>query len=215
VRIVYLHGFASSPQSGKAQFFARKFAELGVAISIPRLDGGDFENLTISGQLNIAQDELAKSSEPAVVMGSSLGGYLAALLGQRHPQAVEKLILMAPAFHFLQRWRSRFSEAQLEAWKNHGTLNFFHYGEKRELPLRYNLIDDARQFAPEPAFSQPALIFHGVNDDVVPLSGSQVFASQHPNATLLTFPSGHELTDQLVPMWAAVHQFLKLEAMVD
>ena len=29
MRIVYLHGFASSPQSSKAQFFQKKFAERG------------------------------------------------------------------------------------------------------------------------------------------------------------------------------------------
>ena len=35
MRIVYLHGFASSPQSGKARFFAGKFQELGVPFTAP------------------------------------------------------------------------------------------------------------------------------------------------------------------------------------
>ena len=42
-QVVYLHGFASGPDSSKAQFFRRKFAERGVAIEIPQLDEGDFE----------------------------------------------------------------------------------------------------------------------------------------------------------------------------
>ena len=38
MKVVYLHGFASSPQSTKARFFAGKFAEAGVAFEAPALD---------------------------------------------------------------------------------------------------------------------------------------------------------------------------------
>ena len=53
MRVVYLHGFASSPNSSKAQFFRRKFAERGIQMEIPILDEGKFEELTISGQLAV------------------------------------------------------------------------------------------------------------------------------------------------------------------
>src|SRR5579862_6515626 len=53
--VIYLHGFASGPQSGKAQFFRRKFAGQGIAIEILRLDEGDFEHLTITRQLAVIQ----------------------------------------------------------------------------------------------------------------------------------------------------------------
>src|ERR1700684_3621098 len=101
MRIVYLHGFASSPESGKARFFAQKFGELGAPFVAPQLDQGDFEGLTITGQLKVV--EKAVGDEPAVVMGSSLGGYLAALFAARSVQ-VEKLVLLAPAFQFPTRW---------------------------------------------------------------------------------------------------------------
>src|SRR5262245_6001995 len=100
-RIVYLHGFASSPGSKKAQFFRRKFPELGIGLEIPALDEGNFQGLTISGQLALI--ERAAAGEPLTLIGSSMGGYLAALYAARHAE-VEKLILMAPAFCFLQRW---------------------------------------------------------------------------------------------------------------
>jgi predicted esterase YcpF (UPF0227 family) len=77
MRIVYLHGFASSPQSGKARFFAAKFRALGVPFTAPQLDEGNFEGLTISGQLKVV--EQAVGQDHVVLMGSSLGGYLAAL----------------------------------------------------------------------------------------------------------------------------------------
>ena len=76
MRIVYLHGFASSPQSSKARYFARRFAEKGIEFVVPQLDQGDFEHLTITGQLAVV--ETAVAGKPAVLMGSSLGGYLAA-----------------------------------------------------------------------------------------------------------------------------------------
>jgi hypothetical protein len=104
-RIVYLHGFASSRHSSKAQFFARKFAARGVAMEIPQLDEGRFEELTISGQLGVI--ERAVGGQPAILIGSSLGGYLSALYASRHGDQIEKLVLLAPAFQFPRRWRER------------------------------------------------------------------------------------------------------------
>ena len=46
-------------------------------MEIPILDEGRFEELTISGQLRVI--ERAVGGQPAILMGSSLGGYLAAL----------------------------------------------------------------------------------------------------------------------------------------
>ena len=53
MRVVYLHGFASSPQSTKARFFAEKFARAGIPFAAPALDAGDFQNLTVSAQMQI------------------------------------------------------------------------------------------------------------------------------------------------------------------
>ncbi len=110
MRIVYLHGFASSPQSSKARFFAQRFAAQGVEFVAPQLDGGNFEYLTISAQLKIV--EQAVGGRPAVIMGSSLGGYLAAWFASRHPE-IERVILLAPAFQLVPRWRERFTPEQL------------------------------------------------------------------------------------------------------
>ena len=203
---VYLHGFASSPQSSKAQFFARKFQERGRTLEIPVLDGGDFPGLTITGQLRVV--EKAVGDGPAVLFGSSLGGYLAALFASRHPERVTQLVLMAPAFQFPSRWRSRFSPAELDAWKLRGTLPVFHYGYKREIDLGYQIVEDASQYEEEPEFTQPALVFHGVQDTVVPAQVSEDYARRHPNVKVQLFESGHELTDVLEDMWVSTLGFL-------
>jgi pimeloyl-ACP methyl ester carboxylesterase len=205
--IVYLHGFASSPQSSKAQFFRRKFAERGVTIRIPRLDEANFEGLTITRQLGVI--ERAAAGERVGLIGSSLGGYLAALYAARHSE-VEWLVLMAPAFQFPRRWRERFSQDELAEWKRRGSRTFFHYGYKEDRPLGYHFVEDAVQYEDEPGFRQPALVLHGTEDPVVPAEVSREFAASHPNVTLRLLRSGHELTDVLDELWVEAARFQNL-----
>lgn len=205
MRIVYLHGFASSPRSSKARYFAARFAEVGIPFEVPQLDQGDFGNLTVTNQLAVIAR--AVSGQPAVLMGSSLGGYLAAFYASQHPE-IERLILMAPAFHFAQRWQQRLTPAEIEQWKQSGELPVFHYASGTEQPLGYQFLTDSLGYPPEPDFPQPALILHGRRDDVVPASLSEEFARSHPNVTLELFDSGHELTDVLDPMWTRIWKYL-------
>ena len=205
-RVVYLHGFASSPHSSKAQFFRQKFEATGVAMEIPQLDEGRFEELTISGQLRVV--DRAVGDQPAILIGSSLGGYLAALYASRQTAQVEKLVLLAPAFQFPRRWRERYSDQEWERWKSEGSTPVFHYGEGRERLLGYQFVEDAAHYEDEPEFPQPALILHGVRDSVVPAEISRAYAARHPNTRLVLFESGHELTDVLEPMWLEIRNFL-------
>lgn len=206
--IVYLHGFASSPQSSKAQFFLQKFTERAISVEIPRLDQGDFEHLTVSSQLKVVDQTVAGRN--VVLMGSSLGGYLAALYAARHPN-VERLILLAPAFQFPTRFRARYSQQELDGWKQRGSVPVFHYGYKEERALGFGLVEDSAGYEDEPDFRQPALIFHGVQDPVVPASASEKFVVEHPNTALQLLQSGHELTDVLDRMWLETVRFLDIE----
>ena len=207
MRVVYLHGFASSPRSSKAQFFKRQLTASGVDVEIPQLDGGEFEHLTLTGQLRVIDEAVA--GRPAVLFGSSMGGYLAALYASEHPE-IQKLVLLAPAFQFPSRWRQRYTEAQLASWKAAGSTPVFHYGEGREMQLGYELMEDSERHPDEPDARQPALIFHGTKDDVVPAEVSLRFAAGHPNAQVHLLESGHELTDVLDAMWARTQEFLEL-----
>ena len=212
-RVVYLHGFASSPLSGKAQFFRRKFEALGVSMEIPRLDQGNFEELTISGQLKVI--ETAVGEQPAILIGSSLGGYLAALYASRYASLVDKLVLLAPAFQFPRRWRERYSPEDWERWKREGSTPVFHYGDGRERRLGYCFVEDAAQYEDEPAFTQSALILHGTRDTVVPASVSKTYAASHTNVKLVLLESGHELTDVLDQMWGEISAFIKVPKSID
>jgi pimeloyl-ACP methyl ester carboxylesterase len=179
--------------------------EKGLTLEIPALDGGDFTHLTITGQLQVIDDVIA--GQPAILTGSSLGGYLAALYAARHAN-IEKLVLLAPAFRFPSRWRERYSPEDLERWQRDGSTAVFHFGYKKEVALGYQLMEDSRSYEDEPEFPQPALVLHGSMDSVVPASISTGYAARHPNVTLRLFDSGHELTDVLEDLWAETTAFL-------
>jgi len=204
-RIVYLHGFASGPQSTKARFFRGRFAGLGVRVDIPSLDRGDFKNLTITDQLEIVDDTVG--GENVALMGSSLGGYLAALYAARNVN-IQRMVLLAPAFQFPSRWSRRFSPTEFEEWKRTGVRRFYHYAYTDDRPLGYQFVEDAVQYEDEPDFAQPALILHGARDEVVPVEASEQFAARHANAVLKVVPSGHELNDVLELLWSETAMFL-------
>ena len=209
-RIVYLHGFASGPSSTKARFFQEKLEDRGAEVEVPDLAEGNFRGLTITSQLRVI--ERACGTGRVSLMGSSLGGYLAALYAGLHPDRVDRVVLLAPGFGFPTRWPERMGAERKEDWKRGGWTPVFHYGTGREEPLGYQMVEDARRYPDAPSFEQPALIFHGVADPVVPAAASAGFARIHANVTLRLLQSGHELTDVLELMWDEVATFLEPRA---
>ena len=208
MRFIYLHGFASGPSSGKAQYFRQRFHERGKVLEIPELVEGDFADLTVTGQLQVIEREA--NGEPVTLIGSSMGGYLAALYASLHPET-HKLVLLAPAFQFPARWPDELGPEKAEAWRRTGSMEVFHYGEGRPRQIGWQLIEDSRRFAPEPSFSQPALIFHGLNDTVVSPAYSEAFASRHSNVKLFLLDSDHQLTDSTDLIWGEMVAFLGSE----
>lgn len=203
--LVYLHGFASGPGSTKARFFAARCAAAGMHLEVPDL-APDFTSMTVTGMLELVDGFLARA--PAVLLGSSLGGYLATLAAVRAPERVRGLVLFAPAFGFAGRWEERVGAKVMAAWRKRGTMPIFHYGRDREEPLSIALLDDARRYPDEPASSCPTLIFAGRHDEAVPLAAVERFAAAAPERELVVFDSGHELTDVLEPMWERTREFL-------
>ena len=209
IRILYLHGFASGPSSSKARFFRERLEAAGARVEIPDLAAGDFEHLTISSQLAVIERAAAAADHPAAIalMGSSMGGYLAALYAARHPE-IRRLALLAPAFGFARRWPERLGAHQVAQWRTTGGMEVFHYGDNRSRSLSYALLEDGALYEDYPDFRQPALIFHGAHDDVVPVRYSEEFARAHPNAILEIVDSGHELLDVLDYMAPKIERFL-------
>jgi len=200
--VVYLHGFASSPSSKKARYFREHLQ----GITVPDLAEGDFEHLTITGQLAVI--ERAAGGKPVSLIGSSLGGYLAALYAARHPE-VERVLLLAPAFAFAKGWAARLGPARVAEWRRTGWIEVFHYGENRNCRLAYQLLEDAERYEDYPDVRQPTLIFHGAQDDVVPAELAERFAAGRANVQLEILESGHELLNVLGRIGDRTCEFLQ------
>jgi pimeloyl-ACP methyl ester carboxylesterase len=116
VRILYLHGFASSARSSKAAFFKQKLHELGVELETPDLNEPDFSTLTIARMVQQVLALLDGRSEPAVLIGSSLGAFVAVQVALARPAQVKGLILFAPALDFTGNRMKNLGSQGLDEW---------------------------------------------------------------------------------------------------
>ncbi|WP_233864608.1 YqiA/YcfP family alpha/beta fold hydrolase [Paraburkholderia adhaesiva] len=91
--IVYLHGFRSSPQSFKAKLLAARLAELGRADEwlCPTLPVSPVDAIALAEQ---EIGERVKPGERVTLIGSSLGGYFATHLAEKHGW---RAVLLNPA----------------------------------------------------------------------------------------------------------------------
>jgi pimeloyl-ACP methyl ester carboxylesterase len=204
--LIYLHGFASGPGSTKAQFFRARLAGVGADLAVPDL-APDFTRVTVSGMLDVVEPLVEPGT---VLLGSSLGGYLATLVASRRPDLVRGLVLFAPAFGFAARWEARLGPEAVAAWRARGTMPVMHYGSGREEPLAFDLIADARRYPETPDPPCPALVFAGRRDDTVPFDGIAAFAALRPALReLVVLDAGHEMTEVVEAMWERTAGFLR------
>ncbi|BAZ44589.1 hypothetical protein NIES4102_16010 [Chondrocystis sp. NIES-4102] len=205
---IYLHGFASGPQSNKAQYFSDRFWENNLNLQVLDLNQGDFSNLTLTRQIKQTVNAFPDSQTPITLIGSSFGGLTSAWVAQAYQQ-VQSLILLAPAFGFPQSWYSKLHPQQLTQWQQSDSLPVYHYGEAREIPLKYQFMTDAENYPLSGLKrSLPTLIFHGINDQVVPIQVSRDYKSQHSQVKLIEFNSDHSLNDVKEEMWQEIREFI-------
>lgn len=206
--VLYLHGFASSPNSRKAQWFHQCFTRAGIHFVAPDLEDGDFRGLTISRMLE--RVALASQSEPVTLMGSSLGAFVAARYAELWPGRVDKLILMAPAFGFVQRWLDDLGAETVDRWRETGSMRMMHYGKGLEQEIGWGLVEDALRHPAEPQPAHPALVLHGTLDEVVPVEAATSWCLGSPQRRLVLYGDGHELGQVLPQMWNETQLFLGL-----
>lgn len=209
--VIYLHGFASSPDSTKARFFGDRLAAHGVPLVIPDLNQPDFTTLTMSRMLTQLSRHIDEAGGRVSLMGSSLGGALAVLAAAQWPQQVERLVLLAPAVMLAKPGHSLLPPERIAEWQHRGSLPFFHYGYGDERLLDYAFYEDSLAHDPyEAVFAQPALIFQGLHDTVVDCRSVEQFARGRSNVTLSLLDDDHQLGRSLPRMWESVEDFLGL-----
>ena len=187
---IYLHGFASGPNSSKAQAFKKRFEKLNITFHVPDLQEDDFENLTLSRQIRLVQNIIDRDKRKKFgLIGSSMGGYLASLIAQTR-DSVKALYLMAPGFNFLNRWRETLNLSK----STQDLIPVFHYRYYNKVLLNTYLFRDAETWESLPFKRKiPTLIVHGLHDKTVNILESRNFISKHPGCELKELDSDHGL----------------------
>lgn len=206
---IYLHGFASSPKSNKAQYLRDRFTEVNLDLNVLVLNQGNFSRLTLSRQIQQTISAFPDSQTPITLIGSSFGGLTAAWVAQQ--QQVEKIILLAPAFGFPQSWYAKLKPEQIEQWRESDALPIYHYGEGKQISLHYQFLQDADNYPLSGLKrSLATLIIHGIHDDVVPIQVSRDYASQHSQVKLIELNSDHGLNDVKERIWQEIRKMINV-----
>ena len=121
--VVYIHGFNSSPASSKSQLLKSRLEALGrgVEFAAPALPPSP-------AQAAALLDSLAIRNPGACLVGSSLGGYYATWLAEKHGL---KSVLLNPAVRPYELLKD-----------NLGPQQNFHTGERYEFTMRH--VDELR-----------------------------------------------------------------------
>ncbi len=164
-----------------------------------------FFELTVSRMLAQVDALASERPEPLCLIGSSLGGYLAALFAAARPERVACLALLAPAFDLASRWSARMGEPLLQQWRAQGSFEFDHHALKRKERLSSRFLEDAALHAANPMPRAPTLMVQGLLDQTVPpeLAREQerrMRAAGLP-VKLVELDEGHELTADLPGLW--------------
>lgn len=192
MRYAYLHGFASSPLSKKAVQMAEAFAARGLVLERPDLNQPDFAHLTLTGALAAVEAMTAGSPERWCLLGSSMGGAIAALFAHRHPERVHKLVLLCPGFDLVSRWPTLIGAEVMARWQREGAL-LLPDGAGAPTPVHWGFIEDAARHPAAPHVVCPTLVFHGRHDATVPIEGSRAWVADQPDAVLVELDDDHRL----------------------
>lgn len=218
-RFLYLHGFASSPESRKARVFQRFFEDRGAVVERLDLRQPSMEELRISAMMDHVRARIGgdaegpgRDCERAVLIGSSLGGLTAARVAARDSR-VCGLFLLAPAFRIAARWKARLGESAYRAWAETGGIEVDDHATGRKTRVHFPFVEElaALDAADDglPDVRVPTFIVAGRRDDVVDNDATLAFAAGRPHVQLTWVDDGHELGATLPEIEAHCDGFLR------
>lgn len=208
--IFWLGGFRSEMTGGKATTLDALGAREGYAVT--RFDysghgrsGGDFLDGTISRWLEEALAVFATTEGPQIVVGSSMGGWLALLLNkalrQRGEARTKAIVLIAPAVDMTEDlMRDRFATGDYEAMLARGVIEQPSQYSADPYPITSRLIEDGMHhllFTGVIETGCPVTILQGGLDPDVPPDHALKLVTHllHDPVTLTMVPDGdHRLS---------------------
>ena len=176
--IVFLGGYASDMTGSKASFLAEQCAAVGR--SFLRFDyqghgqsSGDFKDGTIGGWADDARlvfDALTEG--PQILVGSSMGGWLALLLARARPERVVGVVGVAAAPDFTEDliW-DQLTASQKEKLQREGLIYDEQAPPDHNPPLTLKLVEEARAhlvLRSPLTLACPVYLLQGMRDTEVP-----------------------------------------------
>ncbi|WP_223819433.1 YqiA/YcfP family alpha/beta fold hydrolase [Cupriavidus cauae] len=141
--LLYLHGFRSSPRSFKAQLVQQRLRERGLGryYACPMLDVSPARAIEQAEAAIAAARLSAPSDRPLAIVGSSLGGYYARWLGERHGCPT---VLLNPAVHPWTDLERHLGEQPL--WHGGGSVKVERHHLQELLDLRVDTLRHPERF---------------------------------------------------------------------
>jgi pimeloyl-ACP methyl ester carboxylesterase len=180
--VFWLGGFRSEMTGLKASALDRLGAETGAAVT--RFDysghgqsGGDFLEGTISRWLEEALAVFSATHGPQVLVGSSMGGWIALLLARElrrrgEAERLKEVVLIAPAVDATEELMlKRLSKSQLKTLNTTGRVDRPSEYSAEPYPITLGLIEDGRKhllFGRGIDVGAPVTILQGGKDKDVP-----------------------------------------------
>jgi len=193
--VLLIHGFASG-KNNKTNRLLRDYLNKVCFDSI-RIDlynhgesEGSFEDMALDKCILTIKSTvdyfLKKGYKEIGIIASSMGGLSSLIFCQEYPNKVDFLILKSPPVFNQGNVIADYYHINLKSWKNKGFYEWKNEAGFRRR-LNYNFYFNAQGYnalKKAKKISMPLLIFHGSNDDFVPISGSKTLVKLADNAEL-------------------------------
>tara|TARA_B100001123_G_C15141915_1_gene959858 strand:- start:360 stop:1124 length:765 start_codon:yes stop_codon:yes gene_type:complete len=180
--IIFLSGFNSDMSGNKALFLEKKCIETNRQFIRFDYSGhgksdGDFRKCNISVWLDDVIIILKQlTSSPQILVGSSMGGWLALLATIQAPHLVSAIVCVAAAPDFTKRiFEEELSKKQKLDLEHYNQINLTSEYSEEEYLITKNLIEDGNKYLMlenKIKIAKPVRLIHGTNDTSVPLKDS-------------------------------------------
>lgn len=206
--VVWLHGLQSDQAGEKAAYFRERTLAAGRAFASFDFrghgkSGGALRDMTPTGLLEDAESvllPLGSEYRRVLLIGSSMGGWVAAWQAVRRPGTVAGMVLIAPALRFPGTIADHVGPEAAERWRREGAIT--HDNGFGPATLSWALVEDGRRYPFEDLVARhatPTLILHGMKDGSCDWRVSADFAARakEPRVEVLLFADGdHRLADR-------------------